>query len=139
VANADYERANTVVATISPGPITGPPSGMRRRRGRALKLEEQLVGVAPPPVLSGLEGPDQGVVVVPVPVGRGVTVGRVVAAPDVAAVHAKAQVDPLAARAQAVLAALGGRGHVGHGVEVRACVSRGQDLLECGPAPLVET
>ena len=45
-------------------------------------------------------------VAVRMPVRRGVTVGRAVAAPDVAARHAQPQVIPASADAQAVLAAL---------------------------------
>ena len=49
-------------------------------------------------------------VLVRMPVCRGVTVGRAVAAPDVAARHAQPQVIPPSANALAVLAALT-RGH----------------------------
>ncbi len=52
----------------------------------------------------------------------GVTVGRVVAAADVPALQADAQVQPRVARAQAVLAAFDGLGQLGDEdlVEVRA-------------------
>jgi hypothetical protein len=37
-------------------------------------LEGEVVEIAPPPVLAGLVGADEGMVVVAVPVGGGVTV-----------------------------------------------------------------
>src|SRR5690606_29192674 len=55
--------------------------------------------------------------------GRGVAVGGAVAAPDVPAGHADAEVHPGCADPQAVLAAVAGRGDVLDGVEVSARVS----------------
>src|SRR5690606_14943437 len=100
-------------------------SGVRPGWWCAVDLEEQLLRIAPPPVLSRLVRADQGVVVVAVPMRGGVTVGRAVAAAAVAAAHAQAKVDPLPADAQAVLAPVAGRGDVGDGVEVGAGVSHG--------------
>src|SRR6202035_4312503 len=72
----------------------------QHRRGRdarvALDLVDQhpdLVLVAPAPVLAGLERVDQRVAGGPV-MGRGVPVGRVVTAPDVAALQADPEVEP---------------------------------------------
>src|SRR5207244_144371 len=98
-------------------------SVVRRCGCRALELEEQLVGIAPPPVLPGLVGPDQWVVLMGVPVGGGVAVGRVVTAAHVATAHAQAQVDPAPADAKAVFAPLAGRGDVDDGVEMGAHLS----------------
>jgi hypothetical protein len=66
-------------------------------------LEEQLVGVTPPPVLPGLERPDDRVLR-RVPVRCGMAVGRTVAATDVTTGQAEPQVDPLVADAQTILA-----------------------------------
>src|SRR5687767_15973898 len=82
----------------------------RRRRYARLALDlgdphRQLVDVAPGPVLARLDRADEGV-----PAGNGVRAGvlarRAVAASDVTARQAEAEVAPLAAGAQAVLAAL---------------------------------
>ena len=72
-------------------------------------IEDELVDEAPHPVLAGLEGSDDRMVA-PAGVGRSMTVGRRVAAADVAAGHARPEVDPPGADAQAVLAAVRG-GH----------------------------
>ncbi|HXW34476.1 MAG TPA: hypothetical protein VEJ87_07845 [Acidimicrobiales bacterium] len=53
--------------------VTG--SGMRGRGWCAVDFEEQLVGVAPPPVLFRFVGPYEGMVVVLVPVCRRMAVG----------------------------------------------------------------
>src|SRR5579872_2283968 len=100
-------------------------SRVRRRRGRSLQLEEQFVGVAPPPVLPGLEGTDQRVVVVGPPVGGGVSVGGAVAAAHVAAVHAQTEVDPVPTHLEAVLAPLARGCDVVQRVEMRTGVSHG--------------
>src|SRR5215207_2442316 len=86
---------------------------------RAVEQEREVVDVAVPPVLAGLVGLDDGVAS-GTEVAGGVTVGGVVAAADVTAGHAHAQVHPLAADAQAVLAALAARRHVGDLVEMAA-------------------
>ena len=82
-------------------------------------LEEDLVHVAPAPVLIRLERLDDGV---PggVEVGGGVPVLRVVAAADVPADLAQAQVHPLVAYPQAVLAAVGARRDLVYCAEVSA-------------------
>src|SRR4029077_4111579 len=87
-----------------------------------VELKEQLVGVAPPPVLSGLIGADQRVVVVRGPVRRGVAIRRAVAASDVPAVHAQAQVHPPSADPEAVLAPVARWCHLADGPEVAAGV-----------------
>ena len=58
-------------------------SGVRGRRRGVLDVEEEVVGVAPPPVLAGLIGADQWVVGLCVPVRSGVAVRGVVTAADV--------------------------------------------------------
>src|SRR5665213_1884424 len=78
-------------------------SGVRRRGRGALDLEDQLVGVAPPPVLARLVGADERVIGMGAPVGRGVAIGRAVAAPDVPAAQAHPEMDPLATGAETVL------------------------------------
>jgi hypothetical protein len=90
-------------------------------------LEEQLVGVAPPPVVAGFVGADDGVVGVVVPVGGGVPVRRAVAAADVATVHAQPQVYPSSSDWYAVLTP-GARGHdvLVDGLEVSAAFSHGR-------------
>jgi hypothetical protein len=73
----------------------------RATRLSGLDFERHLVLEAPEPVLAGLEGADDrmagGVMVL-----RGVAARRVVAAADLAADHALAEVDPPAARLQAL-------------------------------------
>src|SRR4051812_27143970 len=95
---------------------------MTRRWWRVLDLEEQLVGVAPPPVFARLVRTDEWMVVVGAPVCGGVAVRRVVATPDVAAGLAHPQMDPLATDAKAVFTSLARGFDVADGVEVRACV-----------------
>src|SRR3954466_11460729 len=74
----------------------------------SLQTECNLIDVAPEPVLAGLERADHGV---PggVVVLRRVLETRVVAAAHLAALHALAQMHPLAADLQALGAALGAR------------------------------
>jgi hypothetical protein len=48
-------------------------SGMRGRGRSTLDFEEELVGIAPPPVLAGLVGADERVVCVLVPMSCGMT------------------------------------------------------------------
>jgi hypothetical protein len=68
-------------------------------------FEEQVIDIAPAPVLARLEGLDYGVVC-GVEMLRRVLVGRVVTATNVTTV--KAQVHPPAASAKAFLATFGG-------------------------------
>lgn len=82
----------------------------RRRRylGLALdlwNLHRDLVDEAPRPRLTGLQGVDNRVIAC-VGMGASVTVGRGVAAADMPTLQADAQMQPLAAHLQAVLAAL---------------------------------
>src|SRR5690606_10020670 len=93
-------------------------SGVGRCGRRPGDLERDLVAVAPPPVLARLVRPDDRVVAVGAEVGRGVPVGRAVAAADVPAGLADPQVEPAIAGAQAVLAAVRRGLHVADGVEV---------------------
>jgi len=97
-----------------------------RRSGRRLNDERHLVHVAPAPVFAWLERADQRVAA-RVMMGGRVAVGRVVAAADMAALQADAQVQPHASRAQAVLAAGGGLRQLGERdrVEVGTAVQRG--------------
>src|SRR4051812_36181779 len=98
-------------------------SGMRWGRRCTLDLEEEVVGIAPPPFLTRFERADEGMLRLLVPVLGGVTVRGVVAAPDVTARHAQTQVNPAAADAQAVLTTVCRRGHIDNRVEMRARVS----------------
>src|SRR5205807_657239 len=76
---------------------------VRRRRGCVGQLEGGLVDVAPVPVLARLERPDDRVARCQ-EVAGGVPAGRVVAAADVAALLADAEVDPVPpARGETVL------------------------------------
>lgn len=72
----------------------------------ALKSNDGLIYVAPAPAFPRLEGLDDGVVRGVVVLG-GVSVGRIVAAADMAARPAEPQVDPSVAALEAFLAALG--------------------------------
>src|SRR6516225_2732867 len=93
---------------------------MRRCRRSVLELERHLVDVAPEPLLTGLIGPDDGVCGVVEVLGR-VLAGRLVAAPDVAALLADAQVDPVVvAHGQAVLASRRRRGYRPDVIEMTA-------------------
>jgi predicted GNAT family acetyltransferase len=107
-------------------------------------VEGELVDVAPAPGLAGLERADDRMLPV-VSVGGRVTVRRIVAAADVAAFEAKAQMEPLAAAAQAVLASVDGLGQLrgqdvasvrtlAHGVTV-AHLGRGAARVCPGPIP----
>ncbi len=78
-------------------------------RNTAGLLGHLVVGVAEEPALAGFGGGDDGVVSVAV-VGGGVAVGRGVAAADVSAGEAGAEVNPTAARLDALFAHVGGRG-----------------------------
>src|SRR5690348_15790416 len=108
---------------------------MRGRRRRAFELEEQVVGVAPPPVLPGLVGADERVVVVLVPMRGGVAVGRIVAAADMAASHAHPQVHPPAPHLETVLAALARWRHLCDRVEMAAGLRHSAHLPSLGAGP----
>ena len=123
----------------TPEPIAGPrptaargrssrrrgASGVRRCRGRALELEQQLVRVAPVPVLARLVGADDGMAAGPL-VRRGVAPRRAVTAAHVTTGLAHPQVHPVVvARGEAVLAARRGRRDVQDLVEVAAGVHHG--------------
>jgi hypothetical protein len=71
---------------------------------RGIQLD--LIGIAPAPALAWLERPDDRVPNL-VEMGGGVLVGGAVAASDVTANHAEAEVHPRAAHPQAVLATVG--------------------------------
>src|SRR5205807_5634417 len=90
-----------------PPRLSAVPHGRWRNPRVAGDLGDQhpdLVGVAPAPVLARLERVDQ-LVAARVVVGGRVPVRRVVAAADVAALQADAQVQPGVAGLQALLAA----------------------------------
>src|SRR4051794_14513348 len=94
-------------------------SGSGQRRGRdpwrAADLRDphrDLVEIAPRPVLARLDRAHDRVVLAARVRGR-VAVGRAVAAADVAALEADAQVDPPRAHLQAVLAAVDGLRQLG--------------------------
>jgi hypothetical protein len=71
--------------------------------GQSAEIKFHLVHVAPAPVLSRLKGPDDGVTYGVIMLRR-MFVLRRVAASNVAANHAKAQVDPYIAHLQAFFA-----------------------------------
>src|SRR5439155_26460805 len=83
------------------------------------RLEIDLVDEAPDPVLSLLEGLDDGVVR-GLKVTARVPVGWLVAAADVSAGPTQAQVNPAAAGLEAFLAAVGAGRHLAQGVEMGA-------------------
>src|SRR5207249_2463000 len=87
----------------------GTPGLAQVRFGSRGDLDRLVVHVAPAPALVRLERGDQRVVGL-VKVLSGVPVGRAVAAADVAAGQAEAQVDPPGAGLQTLLAALRGAG-----------------------------
>src|SRR4029078_6782231 len=101
----------------------------------------ELIRVAPAPVLSGLQRADD-LVPARMRVRGRVLVRRAVAAADVAALQADAQVQPLAAHAQAVLAAVGrfrqlgdlDRVYVGAGGHQRAVLSKGSQTWKTVPS-----
>jgi hypothetical protein len=72
---------------------------------KSLPLHQVLIDVAPAPIFAGFERLDNRVLGVMIMFG-GVTVGRVIAAADVAANEADAQMHPAAAYPQAIFAAL---------------------------------
>jgi hypothetical protein len=79
--------------------------GLRSPDRPAPGIEDDLVDVAPPPILPRLEGADDRVLR-GVEVLAGVPVLGVIAAADVAADHAQPQMDPGVAQRQALLAPL---------------------------------
>src|SRR6185312_3328903 len=84
------------------------------------RLEEQLVDIAPAPILARLEALHHRVLRRVEMLG-GVLAGRLIAATDMAANQAHPQVNPAAMRLQAFLATLRGtRGDVADLIEVRA-------------------
>jgi len=107
-------------------------SGVGRRRWRAVDFEEQLVAVAPPPVLARLVRPDQRVIGMLMPVGGGMAIRGVVATSDVPAVHAQPQMHPAATDAQAVLASVARRRDLGDLVEVGTGLSHRRGLRSVG-------
>jgi hypothetical protein len=92
---------------------------MRGRRWRTLELEEELIPIAPEPVLTRLEGPDDGMLG-RVEVRRRMPVRRVVATSDVAALLTDTQMDPATAGTQTVLTSFSARTDFGDRFEVRA-------------------
>src|SRR5579864_7020893 len=95
------------------------PSNFENSRIALRRLQKHLVDVAPAPVLARLEGLDQGMVAVHKVLG-GVSVLRVVAAADVAAREAEAEMDPGVAHLQALLAAIAAGGNILNLIEMRA-------------------
>src|ERR1700680_2835567 len=102
---------------------------MVERRRSALKLEHQLIRVAPEPVLPRLEGTDDGMLRCAVVLG-GVLIFRVVTATYVAAGHTEAQVDPPVTHPQAFLTAVTRRAHRLDLVEVGAVLSHRLSLAD---------
>jgi hypothetical protein len=93
------------------------------------RLDEELVHVAPAPILAGLEAPHDGVLGLVKVFGRVLT-GRVVAAPDVTALLAQPEVDPATAGGKTLLATGRRPGlNAAHLGEVRATDWHGSALL----------
>jgi hypothetical protein len=93
---------------------------VRRARRRTLDLHRDVVDVAPDPFLARLEALDDRVGRLVEVAGR-VPAGRVVAAPDVSALEAAAQVHPVATLGEALDATVAaGRRVEAHRLEVRA-------------------
>jgi hypothetical protein len=88
------------------------------------RFEEDLIDIAPDPVLARFEGLDDGVVGGMKVLG-GVLVFRRVAAADVAADKAEAEVDPAVARLEAILATVRARGDIVDLVEMGAGLVHG--------------
>src|SRR5439155_23857879 len=101
-------RPSTCASYRDRAPLSTTVTSAMGERPRALDLERDLVDEAPPPVLPRLVRLDERVLH-GLEVRAGVPAGRRVAAADVAAGHAHAQMHPAAAGAQAVLAAVGAR------------------------------
>jgi hypothetical protein len=77
-------------------------------------LEQHLLGIAPPPVLSRLKRANQRVVNVIVIVRSRMTVRRVVTTSDVATCHAFSEMKPFTAEAETILTTGARRCHVVH-------------------------
>jgi hypothetical protein len=85
------------------GELNGPPC--KSSAGRNSSVDEDFIHIAPEPVLAGFEGLDDWVLGF-LEVLSGVFAGGGIAAADVAAGEANAQMNPLAAGFQTFLAAL---------------------------------
>jgi hypothetical protein len=96
-----------------------PALSRREREKGARSLHGDFIDEAPAPRFAGLEGADDGVTGF-VGVFAGVFAGAGVAAADVAAGAAHAEVDPVAAGGKALFAAVGGWGDVADHVGVVA-------------------
>src|SRR6266851_1885762 len=108
--------------------------------GPAGRVELDLVGIAPAPVLARLERPDDRMSGL-VEMRGGVFVRGAVAAADMTTLHAEPKVHPRAAHAQAVLASVGAGRDLTDLVEMRANVHRIQPTTQraalAGPLVLV--
>src|SRR5690348_25046 len=110
-------------AWLSPPSAAGQPCphGARTHGGRrtAAGSENDLIDVAPPPVLSGFDGLDERM-------PRGVkmlgcvAVLRVIATADMSACQAQSKVHPPVAGLQTLLAALSRRSHLAHLIQMPA-------------------
>jgi hypothetical protein len=81
---------------------------IQNNAGRLREVDLDFVNEAPAPVFAGLEGAHDRVLGAVEMLGGVLVLGRVAAA-DVAALHAQAEVDPGVAHLQALFAALGVR------------------------------
>jgi hypothetical protein len=95
-------------ALLSPGPFVA-----------YISSEDDLIDVTPPPVLSGLEGLDDGMLRRVKMLGR-VTILRVIAASDVSARQAQSEVHPSIAHLQTFLASLSRWGHLAYLIQMFA-------------------
>ena len=96
-----------------------PISAELTARRTASHSENDLIDIAPPPVLSGFEGLDERM-----PRGEKmlgcVPVLRVIATTDMSACQAQSKVHPLVARLQTLLAALPRRSHLAYLIQMPA-------------------
>lgn len=117
-------------------PSPGCESGVRRARALVRQLEGEVVDVAVVPVLTGLVGLDQRMVRLP-DVRSGVPIRRRVAAADVSALGAPAEVDPTGAHEQAFDAPVAARRDRLDVVEMGAVVRHALSLASASSRAVV--
>ena len=130
LTNEQGKRSMTSIAKSTQGggaemaqPTSLRRSGVRRSRRCPVDLEQQVVDVAPPPVLARAVRTHDGMVGVYSPVRGGVAVRRAVAAAHMSAGGTQAQVHPLPSDAEAILAPVTRKAHFGQRIHVLAGLS----------------
>lgn len=100
--------------------------------GSSQRIKHQFIDVAPAPILAKFKRLNNRMARI-VEVSRRVFVGRRIAATDVAASHAQAQVQPLVADAKAIFTTAGARRHRPDLIEVRTNLCHGvSPFRNCG-------